>query len=144
MIIYIENLTQGDVSDPELLKVIAAIQVQIDQHFGPAWNCTALLKQKAPTDTVQKAVDVIVYLYKQLDVQGALGYHDKNNKGVAYGVVATELSKQAGEAWSVTLSHEILELLMDPEANRLAMGPHPTRRRIIMHWYEMCDAVQGQ
>ncbi len=68
-----------------------------------------------------------------------------NNRGVPFGVVFTELSKEMGEHWSVTLSHEALELIGDPEINLLVMGPHPKHPgRDVFHWYEMCDAVQDE
>jgi hypothetical protein len=50
------------------------------------------------------------------------------------------------EPWSVTLSHEALELAMDAEVNLLAQGPHPDPSeggRTVYHWYELCDAVQA-
>ena len=50
-----------------------------------------------------------------------------------------------GEAWTVTLSHEALELILDPDVNLLVMGPHPRYRgETVFHWYEVCDAVQDQ
>ncbi len=56
-----------------------------------------------------------------------------------------ELSKELEEEWSVTLSHEALELIGDPEANLLVVGPNPNDRRTrVFHWYEMCDAVQAE
>ena len=57
----------------------------------------------------------------------------------------TELAKQLKEPWSVTLSHEALELLGDSEVNLLVQGPHPAEpSRTVFHWYEMCDAVQAE
>ena len=46
----------------------------------------------------------------------------------------------------MTLSHEALELVGDPEANRLVAGPHPDIHPNweVYHWYEMCDAVQAE
>jgi len=32
-----------------------------------------------------------------------------------------------GESWTVTLSHEALELIADPEVNLLVAGPHPSQ-----------------
>ncbi|MGH7259010.1 MAG: hypothetical protein ACREIM_11565 [Nitrospiraceae bacterium] len=81
----------------------------------------------------------------ETDVPGALGYHDPNNRGIPYGFVFTELSAELGENWTVTLSHEALELLADPEANLLVQGPHPADPNLVVfHWYEMCDAVQAE
>jgi len=67
--------------------------------------------------------------------------------GIPYGFVFTQLSEEIGENWTVTLSHEALELILDPEANLLVMGPHPDpsqNQRTVFHWYEACDAVQSQ
>jgi hypothetical protein len=61
----------------------------------------------------------------RLTSRGALGYHDRNFSGIPFGFVFTELSREIGENWSVTLSHEALELIADPEVNLLVMGPHP-------------------
>jgi hypothetical protein len=45
-----------------------------------------------------------------------------------------------GESWTVTLSHEALELIADPEVNLLVAGPHPSQPKVdVFHWYEMCD-----
>ena len=89
--------------------------------------------------------DAIIYFWDKTDITNALGYHDKNNRGIPFGFVFTELSKEVGENWTVTLSHEALELIADPEVNLLVAGPHPVNRnKIVFHWYEMCDAVQAE
>jgi hypothetical protein len=91
--------------------------------------------------------DAVIYLWDKTDVPNALGYHDRNFKGIPYGFVFEELSKQVGESWTVTLSHEALELILDPEVNLLVAGPHPNpseNARTVFHWYEACDAVQAQ
>jgi hypothetical protein len=50
-----------------------------------------------------------------------------------------------GETWTVTLSHEALELIGDPEVNLLVAGPHPSNsKQDVFHWYEMCNAVQAE
>lgn len=57
----------------------------------------------------------------------------------------TEISDRLHEPWSVTLSHEALELIGDANVNILAAGPHPADpTRTVYHWYEMCDAVQDE
>ena len=35
----------------------------------------------------------------------------------------------ADDAWTVVLSHEVLEMLADPSGNHLIAAPHPPRRR---------------
>jgi len=89
--------------------------------------------------------DAVLYVWDQVDVDDALGYHDKNDRGIPFGFVFMDLSQELKEPWSVTLSHEALELNGDPEANLLVVGPDPgNRRRNVFHWYEMCDAVQAE
>ncbi|MDH3600886.1 MAG: hypothetical protein OEU26_14765, partial [Candidatus Tectomicrobia bacterium] len=89
--------------------------------------------------------DAVLYLWDETDVPGALGYHDRNNRGIPYGFIFTDLIESLGESWTVTLSHEALELIADPEVNLLVMGPHPDGSgRTVFHWYEMCDAVQNE
>jgi hypothetical protein len=91
--------------------------------------------------------DAIVYLWDNVaDVAEALGYHDQNNRGLPYGFVFTDLASKLGDPhWSVTLSHEVLEMVGDANVTTLAAGPHPkSPDRIVFHWYEMCDAVQAE
>lgn len=90
-------------------------------------------------------VDAVIYLCDNVNVANALGYHDRNNRGIPFGFVFTELSKSLGESWTVTLSHEALELIADPEVNLLVAGPHPANSKMdVFHWYEMCGAVQAE
>src|SRR5215471_1139713 len=152
MIISVINHTNGSVSDEDLQKAIRAINRQIHYDFAPYWGLSADLRlegrsEKKPTEHTLADMrgDAVMYLWDHVDVDDALGYHDRNNRGVPFGVVFTELSKQLGEHWSVTLSHEALELIGDPEINLLVMGPHPKHPgRDVFHWYEMCDAVQDE
>jgi hypothetical protein len=59
--------------------------------------------------------------------------------------VYLEQASNLREDWTVTLSHESLELLADPEANLLVQGPDPKhRRRKVYYWFEMCDPVQTE
>jgi hypothetical protein len=89
--------------------------------------------------------DAVIYLWDQIDVDDALGYHEKNARGIPFGIVFVQLSDQLDEPWSVTFSHDALELIGDPEVNLLAAGPHPgDKRKQVFHWYEMCDAVQNE
>lgn len=152
MIISVVNHTDGEVADEELQRVIRAINRQIKEDFEPYWSLGATLRLEGrsteePTHLTLPDLrgDAILYLWNKLDVDGALGYHERNASGIPYGFVFTPISKQLGEHWSITLSHEALELIADPEVNLLVMGPHPDdRRRMVFHWYEMSDAVQDE
>jgi hypothetical protein len=89
--------------------------------------------------------EAIIYLWDKSDVPDALGYHDANYRGIPYGFVFVDISTEIGEAWTVTFSHEALELIGDRQARKLVRGPHPEDpQRQVYHWHEMCDAVQDE
>jgi hypothetical protein len=151
MNISIINHASGQITDEELQHVIRAINRQIKEDFEPYWSMSATLRLEGRSadepDKVQMADmrgDAVIYLWDKADIPGALGYHYQNNQGIPFGFVFTEIAQSIGEPWSVTLSHEALELLGDPETNLLVMGPHPDEDREVFHWFEMCDAVQAE
>ncbi|MCP9468516.1 MAG: hypothetical protein NNA31_00810 [Nitrospira sp.] len=152
MIISIINHTNGKVSDEDAQEAIRAINRQIREDYEPYWHIGAELRlegrsgKKPSTQSIaDMRGDAVLYLWDSMDVDGALGYHDLTNRGVPYGFVFTEVAKQLGEAWTVTLSHEALEMVGDSEVNLLVQGPHPSNgKRTVFHWYEMCDAVQAE
>jgi hypothetical protein len=149
--ISVVNHTNGKVSDEELQCVIRAINRQIREDFEPYWSISGSLRLEGRSVSAPDSVkladmrgDAIIYLWDETDVDDASGYHEKNNRGVPFGFVFTSIAEQIGEHWSISLSHEALELLADPETNLLVLGPHPSARRDVFHWFEMCDAVQDE
>jgi hypothetical protein len=153
MIISIVNHTNGKVTDEELQTAIRAINRQIAEDFTPYWSIAATLRLEGRSatqpDSAQAADlrgDAVIYLWDKSDVDGALGYHFQNNRGIPFGFVFTSIAEELGEAWSVTLSHEALELIGDPETNLLVIGPHPdpAQDREVFFWFEMCDAVEAE
>lgn len=153
MIISLINHTSDKLKDEEVQLAVRAINRQIKEDYEPYWSLGATLrlegrsgKQPDKQNPADMRGDAVIYLWDGMDVPGALGYHDKNFSGIPYGFVFTDLAAQLGESWTVTLSHEALELIGDPEANLLVQGPHPDpsqNHRTVFHWYEMCDAVQA-
>lgn len=152
MIISVINHSNGLVSDEELQHVIRAINRQIHEDFEPYWSLGATLRLEGKSESSPSAQhpvdmrgDAVIYLWDRSDVPEAIGYHDRTNAGIPFGFVFLDVAAAVGEPWTVTLSHEALELIGDPEVNLLAMGPHPSNpERDVFHWYEMCDAVQTE
>jgi len=152
MIISIINFTNGRIADEDVHVAVRAINRQIAEDFEPYWSFGARLRLEGRTGSRPSKTslpdmrgDGVIYLWDAVDVEDALGYHETNLRGIPYGFVFTELSRELGENWTVTLSHEVLEMLGDPEANLLVQGPHPGgASRTVFHWFEMCDAVQSE
>ncbi len=72
------------------------------------------------------------------DQAGALGYHELTSRGTPLGKVFAGLDLRSGVSWTVTLSHELLEMLADPWINWCAQG---TDGKIYA--LEVCDAVES-
>ncbi len=152
MIISVLNHSNGKISDEELHRVIRAINRQITEDFTPYWGESAMLRLEGHSTADPNAAnpvnlrgEAILYVWDKSDLPDALGYHQRNHEGVPYGFVFLDVAERAGENWTVTMSHEALELIADPEVNLLVMGPHPKEpEQTVFHWYEMCDAVQGE
>lgn len=154
MLISVVNFSSS-LSDEDVQRTIRAVNRQISEDFLPYWGLAATLRLEgretaAKLDartTSELHGDGIIYLADEANVPGALGYHDENLKGLPCGFVFTELAAKLHEDYSVTLSHEALELIADANVNKLAIGPHPDPEKnkdAVLHWYEMCDAVQDE
>jgi hypothetical protein len=152
MIVTIANIST-QIGAAELQAAIAAIGDQVNQHFIPEWGVTATLnsvvtalKGKAP---IQGHHDAIIYLGDSSQdpttgVSGALGYHSINHADIPYGFVYLDISAEYGEVWTCTLSHEVLELLADPDAALTVTGPAPAGILGDVYYdFEVCDPTQG-
>jgi hypothetical protein len=150
MIISVINRSAGALDDEDLQHAIRAINRQIAEDFEPYWSMGATLRLEGhkgggPQSVSDMRGDAILYVSKQADVADALGYHERNNHGIPYGFVFLDVAAEVEEDWRVTLSHEALEMIADPEVNLLVQGPHPEDpERQVFHWYEVCDAVQAE
>jgi serine protease len=162
MKISVVDLTTGAeaVRTEDLLRVIRAVNRQLREDFAPYWHMHGDLRldqSMGPAgDRVRPHLglrgDGILYLMNRVDPQAALGYHERHNLGVPYGMVFLDVSAEleknthAEHPWSITLSHEAMELVADPQVNLMCKGPHPdpTKSYEVFHWFEMSDAVQAE
>lgn len=135
--------------DPEVQQAIRAVNRQIGEDFMPIWGQGRELQlyasQVDPSDHLDQErvqADSVLYLVNESTLEGALGYHDMNTAEIPVGFVFTE----AGGVWTTTLSHEALELILDPNVNVFVPGPDPEApddpNRWYWHTYEVCDAVE--
>lgn len=151
MRISVVNHSNGRIAEEELQSAIRAINRQIQEDFAPYWGMSATLRLEGRSTERPRTVeladlrgDAIIYIWAQVDVKRALGYHFQNSRGIPFGFVFLDIAESTDDSWTVTLSHEALELIADPETNLLVMGPHPTHERDVFHWFEVCDAVQDE
>jgi hypothetical protein len=151
MIISIINRSKK-ITDAQTQTVVRAINRQIAEDFAPYWSFSAQLRLEGTIGVyVEDKLlsdmrgDAVLYLIDEADESKAFGWHYQNYRDLPYGFVFLDLCKQYGEDWSVTLSHESLELLGDPLTNLLVQGPSPKDAKLaVFHSFEMCDAVQNE
>ena len=136
-VITIKNESSA-ATDAEVRHALRALQKQIDEDFAPAWGLTAKLVFNRE---LARAMQVVIKDVS--DEAGDLGYHFSNGFPVTY-VFAKDDIESFGEFTS-TLSHELLEMLADPDANLYADGfyrvKHGVHRKAMVA-YEVCDAVE--
>ena len=129
------------ISSKELNGVAHALQIQVNRDFslppphGYGISCTIRVA-KSMTDI--KPNEWVMGLYKTPDIQGALGYHDETPSGQPLMKIFPLLDTQAGQPWSPTASHELLETLADPNICRAVQDSTGK------FWaYEVCDGVEN-
>lgn len=130
-------------TDAAVAAGVAAVQIQIDRDFAPAYSGLRadlvfwpLSKGKPP------AGKEIIHVVNNSDVAQAMGYHELNPAGYPEGFVAAQTTIQDGDPWTTTLSHEVLEQLLDPFANWTCQAVVPLKGNVWVA-LECCDAVEG-
>lgn len=104
----------GQIDPTELANMAAAMSEQVQHDFAPVWHVRASVAAfpTAPANTW------VVHIQTQLDQPGALGYHtDDHHQPLSF----VEFTPD----WTVTVSHEVLEMLADPWGSRLHSAELP-------------------
>ena len=148
----------ANIDDATFNKAVAAIEVQVNQHFQPAWGVgaklvTSRLALNGLKVNVHGVAHAIVYIGETSSdptagVSGAFGYHSTTHGQLPYAFVYLDICSKAKEPWTCTLSHEVLELLADPNAQVTVNGPAPVTAdpalgTTVAYGLEVCDPTQG-
>ncbi|MGZ8946945.1 MAG: hypothetical protein ACXW1W_16180 [Methylococcaceae bacterium] len=128
------------VKDGDLAQTVSALQKQVLRDFAPIWGIDADLRI-VPTGQKPTANEWWLVILDDSDQAGALGYHDLTSAGLPLGKVFAKTDQQYGEAWSVTASHELLEMLADPTINLTVFDEASHGGRLYA--YEVCDACEA-
>ena len=119
----------------DLDKLIAAIQAFVDRDVAPVWGTPARL---AKSTGFVKSQWAMVFL-DNADQPGALAYHDLTPDGLPLAKVFVKTTLANHDLVSVSASHELVEMLVDPAINLLATGPDPK----TVYAYESADPVEA-
>jgi len=119
----------------ELDALIAAMQAFVDHDVAPVWGTPAKL---------QKSTDFLpgkwaMVFLDDADQPGALAYHDLTPDGLPLAKVFVKTTLANHDLVSVSASHELVEMLVDPAINLMSTGPDPK----AVYAYESADPVEA-
>jgi hypothetical protein len=105
------------VSDTDLATWTAAVQQQITNDVAPFWGVSTTL-HNIPKGTQPPSGEWWMVVLDDSDIGGDLGYHDLGDQGQPMGKVFARTTMNDGwgaqDSVSRVLSHETIELLVDP------------------------------
>ncbi len=127
-------------ADTDVGPVVVALQKQVTNDFRPVWGADAELTI-VPKGTQPPSGSWWLVLLDDSDQANALGYHDLTTEGLPIGKAFVASDLKAGTSWTVTASHELLEMLGDPNIN-LAVFVQNSITAGILYAYEVCDACE--
>lgn len=134
--VHLGLVAEVDGHDPaDVARVCAAIQKQLIRDFLPVWGLAATI---TPFPTTADLPDGYwpVIVSDQFTF-GSLGTH-RSLDGTPFALV------QFNDSWSLTASHESLEMVADPGGNRRVSGPSPKDpAQVVEFLLELCDPCEG-
>jgi hypothetical protein len=127
----------------EVVRVTAALNTQIARDFAPIWGVSAMVVAIPNPDSIDPGIWPL-FVDDDIGVD-AEGFHQTEHNQ-PYALIS------AGRTWSITASHECLELLADPTGSRLypSMGVTVKNGEFqdlpetkFEYLVELCDPCEG-
>ena len=149
----------GEISTRNLLQAAAAVQKQVTRDFTPIWGVRATLDtfvdlESVPSDYYPVVVfddpdELVGQLERAVGAEYTARLVDDFERDRMTGMHLNAFTRQPfalvnlSDAWSVTISHEVLEMIADPYGNRLVAAAHPLDyRQRVKYLVEVCDPCQ--
>ena len=135
------------VADADVAAMTEALATQIQFDAAPVWDRApaAVVFYTDPTAVPAGAHGIAIVDTIQDQPKGVLGFHTEDQGGQLWGVVAAKPELDNGGQvttgdWSVssTLSHEVLEMFVDPNCNLWANDGKGSAYSL-----EVCDPVEA-
>jgi hypothetical protein len=149
MLIAVQNLSTM-VSDADVATMVAAVEIQLQLHFLPAWRISNVSIQFFPKgQAIPGYAWELFVIDNDASVPSALGYHSENNDHIDGYIMAEPVLSNGGVSLvfdpanpgrytvSATLSHEVCELIVDRFVNVYADNGNTSWAK------EVCDAVEN-
>jgi hypothetical protein len=104
------------VTDSMLMRVAAALQMQLTRDFSRIWRIPAVVSPFKSLDEVPPGYLPLI-IVKTGSLHGSVHAFHQTVNGQPIGVV------ERGPGWSLPASHELLEMVCDPYGRLTARGP---------------------
>lgn len=139
MIVIVVKNQASVVTDAQVQAVLPALQQQLDRDFCPSWGLGQFhIEFRAKGAPIAKGEWQFLFLDKTDDAS-ALGYHDQTANGDPIAYIGVQETTADGGLWSVTASHEMLEMALNPHLDDSEYNSTANRFDIK----EACDAVEA-
>ena len=133
----VSESSQVDMS--QLMQVSAALQKQASRDLAPIWEISATVDPFAKLEDIPDGYLPLI-IQDDIGFSGAAGIHlDKDGQPYALITASSDM-----DTWSLTASHEMCEMLVDPSGNRQVTGdsPMPGQGRVSFI-VEVCDPSEA-
>jgi hypothetical protein len=135
------------VSNDDAQKMTQAVAAQVRYDAAPMWDRApaAVIFYTDPNSVPEQAHGIYLVDTVNNAPAGVLGFHTEDQRGKLWGVVAAKPELDNGASvttgdWSVSsvLSHEVLEMYVDPNCNLWSSNGHGR-----VYSLEVCDPVEA-
>lgn len=105
------------ISNDDVKLMTLGVAKQAREHAAPVWDLKPPRVVYRDSEAVTEPDAFKVLIFDDADIAGALGYHSDGPDGMPYGRVFVKITQKYNLSVSSVLSHEVLEIMMDPQAN---------------------------
>ncbi|UGA44079.1 hypothetical protein HU230_0038670 [Bradyrhizobium quebecense] len=127
-------------SDQAVSTATRDLQTQVKRDFASAWAVEADLQFCPRKGDPPKPGSWWLVVLDDADQASAVGYHDLTVEGLPLGKIFARTDTESGHNWTVTASHELLEMLADPWMDRCCLNIGMDSCQILA--CEVCDPCE--
>src|ERR1035437_2709490 len=110
-------------SDAEIARTAQALTDWANAGLAPAWRLSAVKVVAVPRGApALPSTAWYLSLMPRTDALGVTGYHFESKTGVPYGEIGVEDAINYDFTWTVCVSHELAEMLVNPYTNYFALN----------------------
>jgi hypothetical protein len=111
-----------------LAELVAVLNLYYQDYVTPEWGCAlSFVAMDPPPPAAQMEAALVgkwaLIILDDATVAGAEGFHEESPEGLPRGYAFAKTTIDAGDSFSVTLTHEAAEMGADSLTNQTVMGP---------------------